>query len=163
MTNKKFKFNFIDALIILVLIAAIAVLAYVFVFSDETDVKGEEHTLEYTVEFTSVNSTFADSIKEGQKVTFEEDRKIDLGTVTAYEYGKSVKTMYSNESGLEEYTLVKDDKLIDMVVTFRTKAELTEWGYCIDDEGYLAVNNSKDFIIGEFRGVGICTAVNVID
>ena len=162
MTSKKFKFNIIDALIILILIAAVAVLAYVFVFSDDTDVKGEEHTIEYTIEFTSVNGTFADDIKEGQSVTLETDRKINLGTVTAYEYGKCVKPMYNNETESEEYSVVKDN-LIDMVVTFLAKAELDEWGYCIDDETYIAVNNSMDYIVGEFRCIGMCTAVKVID
>ena len=37
MTGKKFKFNVIDALIVLILIAAVAVLAYVFVFSDDSE------------------------------------------------------------------------------------------------------------------------------
>lgn len=159
--KKKFKFNIIDAIIVLVLIAAVAVLAYVFVFSDESDVKGEECTVRYTVEFTSINDDFAEAIKEKDRVTFETDRKLDLGRVVSVDYGNSVKTGFNNVTGEEEYTAVEG--LIDIVVTFEVTAEKTEWGYCIDDEAYITVNNSNEFIIGSFRGVGICTAVEVID
>lgn len=162
MTAKKFKFNVIDAIIILVLVAAIAVLAYVFVFSDESDVKGDVHTVEYVIEVTSLNEIFRDAVSTGDKVTFETDREIFLGTVTAPpEVRTSMKTNYDNESGEEVYSAAQG--LIDMTITFRATVEETEWGYCIDDKAYITVNNSNDFIIGDLRCVGICTEVTVID
>ena len=162
MSEKKFRFNIIDAVIVLVLIAAVAVLGYVFIISDDTEVKGETHTVEYVIEVTSLNSMFADSVVEGDHVTFENNRDLDLGTVSAPPQVKtSIKTGFDAEK--EEEVYAEAEGLIDMIITFRATTVETEWGYCIDDEAYIAVNNSNDFIIGDLRCVGVCTDVTVID
>ncbi|MBR6807107.1 MAG: DUF4330 family protein [Clostridia bacterium] len=165
MTAKKFRFNIIDAIILLVLIAAIGVLAYIFVISDDSEVEGEPHTVEYTIIVTSVNGKFKDSITEGSRVSLESNRKLDLGKVVKYEYGGSVKTEFNKKPGEEaaEVYSVIEDELIDMVITFRADTKKTEWGYCIDDEAYINVNNSFEFVVGDFRCVGVCSGVNVLD
>ncbi len=163
MSEKKFKFNIIDAVIIFVLIAAIAVLAYVFVFSDDSEVKGDVHTVEYVIEVSSLNGElFHNAVAEGDFVTLDGDREIELGQVTTAPLVRtSIKTEFDNETGKEVYT--EAPGLIDMTITFRATTVETEWGYCIDDKAYITVNNSNEFIIGDLRCVGICTAVTVID
>jgi len=166
MAAKKFRFNIIDAVILLVLVAAIAVLGYIFVFSDNSEVEGEPHTVEYTILVTSINGKFKDSIKEGSRVSLESNRKLNLGEVVDYQYGGSVKTEFNKKIGeeaAEVYSVMDEDLLLDMVITFRADTKKTEWGYCIDDEAYLHVNNSMEFVIGDFRCVGVCTGVKVID
>ena len=163
MSEKKFKFNIIDAVIILVLVAAIAVLAYVFVFSDDSEVNGDVHTVEYVVEVSSLNrELFHNAVKEGDLVTFDADREVVLGHVTTAPLERtSIKTEYDNETGKEVYT--EAPGLIDMTITFQATAVETEWGYCIDDEAYITVNNTNEFIIGELRCVALCTEVTVLD
>ena len=161
MTGKKFRFNIIDALILLILLAAGAVLAYVFVLSDTTLVKGENHTVEYVVEVTSVNEIFKDSVKEGDKVTLASDRKKELGEISKKpESYASVKTGFNNETGEEEYSF--GDGLVDMVITFRGETEKTEWGYSNDDV-YILVNDSIELIFGDFKGTATCIEVTVLD
>ena len=162
MSEKKFRFNIIDAVIVLVLVAAVAVLGYVFILSDDTEVKGETHTVEYVIEVTSLNSMFTDAVSEGDRVTLEKDRELDLGVVSVPpEVRDSIKTGFDAEKEEEVYS--KAEGLIDMLITFRAPAVETEWGYCIADEVYITVNNSNEFIIGDLRCVGVCTELTVID
>ena len=89
-------------------------------------------------------------------------RDLDLGVVSAPpEVKTSIKTGFDAEK--EEEVYAEAEGLIDMIITFRATAVETEWGYCIDDEAYITVNNSNDFIIGDLRCVGVCTNVTVID
>ena len=162
MTAKKFRFNIIDAIILLVLIAAVAILAYIFVFSDDSEIEGEPHTVEYTVIVQSVNGKFKDSIKEGDRVSLESNRKLNLGEVVSYEYGASVKTEF-NKTTEKEFYPITSEELIDMKITFRADTIKTEWGYCVDGEAYLPVNSSHEFVIGDFRCVAVCSGVKTID
>lgn len=162
MSGRKFRFNIIDAVIVVILAIAVAVLAYVFIFSDDSEIEGEEHTVEYVIHVTSVNEMFKDAVSQGDRVTFERNRKLDLGTVSAPpEVLPAVRVSYDNETGKEVYPEVEG--LVDMIITFRAPTILTEWGYCIDEEAYITVNNSNEFVIGDFLCVGVCTEVNVID
>ncbi len=163
MAGKKNKFNIIDALIIIVLAIAVAVLAYVFVISDHLSEKGETHTIEYVIEATSLNEIFRDSVSQGDKVFIEtSSMPLEIGVVTAQpEVTQNYKTYYDNETGEEVYTPA--ESLINIKITFRATAEKTEWGYCIDDSAYITVNNSNVFLIGDLQCAAVCTGLTVID
>lgn len=165
MAAKKIRFNIIDAIILLVLVAAIGVLTSVFVFSEGSEIEGDPHTVNYTVIVTSVDKKFEKAIPNGARVSLESNRKLDLGRVIDVQTGGSVKTEFNKKTGDEaaEVYSVIEDELIDMVITFSADTKKTEWGYCIDDETYINVNDSFEFIIGNFRCVGVCSGLKVID
>lgn len=161
MAEKKFRFNIIDALILLILIAAAGVLAYVFVLSDsELEIK-EMHTVEYVVEATSVNETFRNAISEGDRVTLASNRKREFGNVSAQpEINQSIKTSYDEINNVEVYSLAEG--LVDMTITFRGSAEKDEWGYSLDGS-HLTVNDSFDLIFGDTKLTVTCIKMTVLD
>ncbi len=162
MTERKFKLNFIDILILIVLAVAVGVLGYIFVFSDTTVVEGEKHTIEYVVEINSVNAeAFKDAVNVGDVVTLEEKRSTVLGTVTGVEKRDCYKAGYSNSEKKEVYT--KDDDRIDIIVTFTAEAELDKWGYCVADETHLPVNTTIRLIIGNLSGSATVIKNTVLD
>jgi len=163
MTDKKFRLNIIDVLILLVLVVAVAVLGYIFVLSDDTVVEGEHHTVEYVVEVTSINkNAFLNSVSEGDIVTLEDNRNKVIGTVSKpVQYLDCYKTSYSDSEEKEVYTIAED--LIDLVITFTADAEHDEWGYCIADSVYIPVNTSINLIIGDFRCTAFCIKNTVLD
>ncbi len=165
MAAKKVRFNIIDAIILLVLVAAVGVLMSIFVFSDDSEIEGEPHTVNYTIIVTSVDKKFEKAIPNDARVSLESNRKLDLGRVIDVQTGESVKTEFNKKTGEEaaEVYSVIEDELIDMVITFSAHTKKTEWGYCIDDETYINVNDSFEFVIGNFRCVGVCSGLKVID
>ena len=163
MTDRKFRFNVIDVLILLVLIVAIGVLAYIFVISDNTEAEGEKHTVEYVVEISNINAeVFSGTLSEGDVVTTDDGKKTVLGVVSKppQEY-QNYKASYSNSEGKEVYSPAEN--LIDIMVTFTADTVKNEWGYCIGDSVYLPVNTSLNLVIGDFRCTVYCVEVKVID
>lgn len=163
MTGKKFRFNVIDVLILLVLVVAIGVLSYIFVFSDDTVVEGEKHTVEYVVEIGPINAeVFSGTVSEGDIITLENDRNAVLGVVSKppQEY-PSYKAYYSNSQKKEVYTAAEGQ--FDMLVTFTADTIKDDWGYCINDKAYLPVNTSINILIGDFRCTAYCVEAKVID
>lgn len=161
MNEKKFRFNIIDVLILLILIVAAGVLAYVFILSDSDLEIKEQHNVEYVVEVTSVNEIFRNTVNEGDRVTLASNRKKELGSVSAQpEIAQTLKTSFDEKRGIEVYSPA--DGLIDMTITFRGTAEKTEWGYSLDGV-YICVNDTIDLIFGDTRLNVTCVRVNVLD
>ena len=87
MSKTKVRFNIMDALILLTVLAVVSVLLYVFVFSETDDgLTGDTdaYTLTYVVEVTKLRAEFADLVSPGTAV-IESAKKMPLGTVTAVE------------------------------------------------------------------------------
>ena len=163
MTDRKFRFNFIDALIIFVLIVAIAVLAYVFVISDDTVVKVRDtHTVEYVMIGTSINEAFKDSIHEGDQVVLSKDRTKYIGVVTTEpEVTPHYKEAFDYNTGKEVYS--EGDGLVDIIITFRAEADKDAWGYNICDN-YFLVNGSYSLSFGDVAiPAADCLEVRVLD
>ena len=87
MSKTKVRFNIMDALILLTVLAVIAVLLYVFVFSETNDgLTGETdaYKLTYVVEAVKLREEFAELVTPGTPV-IESAKKLPIGTVTAVE------------------------------------------------------------------------------
>ncbi|MCQ2456939.1 MAG: DUF4330 family protein [Clostridia bacterium] len=162
MTDRKFRFNVIDALIIIVLIVAIAILAYVFVISDDTEPITDTHTVEYVMIGTSLNDTFRDAIHEGDQVFSTKDRSKVLGVVCAEpEVSVNVKEAFDYNTGEEVYP--EGEGLIDVIITFRAEANKDAWGYNICDN-YFLVNGSYSLSFGDVAIPAVdCVEVTVLD
>ena len=161
MAEKKFRFNIVDVLILLILIAAAGVLAYVFILSDSDLEVKENHNIEYVVEVTSVNEIFRNTVNEGDRVTLASNRKKELGNVSAQpETVQALKTSFDETRGIEVYSPAEG--LIDMTITFKGTAEKTEWGYSLDGT-YINVNDTFDLIVGDTKLSVTCVRMTVLD
>ena len=83
MNKKRFRFNIIDALILIFLIAAAALLCYIFVFSDDTEAPKDIHTVEYVLVAERINKSFYDNdpIQNGDAV-YDGKKKNVIGYVS---------------------------------------------------------------------------------
>ena len=120
MTNKstgdgkteKFKFNVIDILIILIIIAVLSFIIYCIVLgNDLSDIGAKNAEAEYSVVISRVDISYKDSISVGDMVTNAENGNA-MGVVSAVSY------TYSSDG---EHTY--DDK-VDIKVTIVCNAKL---------------------------------------
>ena len=83
MKEKKFKFNIIDLLIVLVIIAAVVFVGMRFLGGNDNDL-GETHKVRMTFYANDAPAFLADRVSIGEAVT-DFDKSSSLGTVTVYE------------------------------------------------------------------------------
>lgn len=89
MTKKKFKFNIIDAIVIVVILALLAFGAYkLFIAPNKSDAN-ETVTYRVTYFCDEVPEFAINALQVGAPIT-DEDAKLNLGTVTAFQAGESV-------------------------------------------------------------------------
>lgn len=157
----KFRFNIIDALLILVILAAAVLLVWIF-SSSNLNLFGssEKVEIEYTVELRQIRDEFrGDSFfTEGDPVT---------DTVTLYDIGELISVSYSNAI----YTGVNDNgelvvsdypNHINITLTIRAEADVSDDEYSLG--GYkIAVGKAVSLRIPDFTGEGYCTSITETD
>ena len=120
MRKVKMKFNIMDVLILLGILAVAAVLLYVFVLSEDTPVdslSGSAATkVTYVVEITGVDDMYADKISVGETL-IDSSKKVNIGTITAVESQPYVHLGKNLTNGTMELTT--DGDLFKVVLTFR--------------------------------------------
>ncbi len=157
----KFRFNFIDAILIAVIIGAAVFLAYIF--SSSSLNMGDENSsaeIEYTVELSKVRDEFRGEsfIKNGDGVT---------DSVTLYAIGEVSDVAYSdymNKGYAADGSIVysKYPNHMTVTVTIRAKADLSDGTYSIG--GYtMAVGKKVSLRVPNFTGEGYCTAIREIN
>ena len=160
MEKKKFRFNIIDIFILLIILAAIALLAYVFIFSDKTVENYENHEVECVVEISRINELFYDKFNKDDPVINVNNNK-QFGKVTETpEKKQSITSAFDETEGVEIYPAVEG--AFDYIVTFVGTAEKTEWGYRFADM-YIAVNDTVTLQIGDMQCSATCIKMNVLD
>lgn len=98
-TVKKGKFNLIDFLLIVIILAVIASLVYVFLpYSFVKNITADE-TLEiqYTLELTGIDEEYLESIKEND-IVLDSVSKSNIGTVAAVDYSIQYTELVYNET-----------------------------------------------------------------
>lgn len=162
MEKKKFRFNIIDAIILFVILAAIALLVYVFVISDKTVEEYPKCQIECVIEVTRINENLANEaqIGEGKNVFNPVNNKLIGKVISEPEIKNTITTSFDEETGQEIYPEVEGLK--DIYFTLRLDAEKTEWGFAAGDL-YFDVNDSVRFRVGDFECNGTCLDLKVID
>lgn len=121
MDKKKVKFTVIDALIIVVVLAALAVggikVLPMFTNSQETQ------KVECTVLISSAEKALADAMKVGDKVTMSLTEK-DGGIIKNIEVTPATKTVFDSISG--EYVAQKIENKCDISVTVEADAVVSD-------------------------------------
>lgn len=156
----KFRFNLIDALLIVTIIAAAGILIYIFM-SSEVDLFSDGNTvaIEYTVEIKQIRTEFRDLISIEDPVT---------DTVTQYPIGSVTDVAYSDTQytginrGTGELVFSNYPERMNIVVTIHATAEASSDGYIVN--GYrVSVGKNIALRVPSFIGEGYCTTITEID
>ncbi|MBO7310250.1 MAG: DUF4330 domain-containing protein [Clostridia bacterium] len=129
----KGKFNFIDFLLVLIVLAIIAALVYVFLPSSHIKRVTSDKTLDmqYTIEILGVDEQYISNIVENDTV-IDSVTKSNIGTVTAVDYSMQYTELaYDEESSTGVLTPIAGK--YNVVVTISATAEYEEGtGYTVN-------------------------------
>ena len=168
--KKKVRFNFIDLILIILAIALIAALVYIFspVSWIKNMLLNHERTIQYTVEFQNVDEAFLDFIKEND-VVGDSVTKGTIGTVTAVDYSgkyseyKLVEVQQEIDGQVvTEYVgkMVEYPDKYNIIVTITVVADYTEnEGYFVDSTR-IAVGEKLSLKFPNYIGSGYCIGLN---
>ena len=145
---KKIKFNIVDAIILLVILAVVAFVGIKF-FGKSDNVAAEPKTYSVSFYCEEVPAFAADIVKVGDSVE-DETKKVLLGTITAVEVGDAA--VYSADA---EGKIVKSAKEGYKSVLITSSVEATEFEHgIIADSIKYAVGHSVTLYAGNAKMVG---------
>ena len=153
----KKRFNIADIVILLIIIAIIALFAYVIVSSYGQDLFEPKYSVEYTVKLTEVRKDFADNLGQGDMM---------VETTTLSEIGKVVKVDTTpcifTATDSTGKTVTSDNPLyMDMVITVSAEATLPDGIYTVN--GFrLTAGKNVTFRVPDFTGSGVCTGIKEV-
>ena len=154
--KKKISFNLIDVALIVIALAAIAVLVFVFNSKDIVKPSGKEKVkIEYTVTLSPVREEYINLIKVGDKVvnTTVMEYCGEVVTVTNSDYYYVGINSETGESVSTQYPGMKT-----IVVKIRATAIKTSYGYSVD--GFdIVIGENVSIRVPDFTGTGKCTSV----
>ena len=158
MNNRKLRFNAIDVIILLLIIAVVYVILNIFVFSDsKNDTSAVNYkTIQYVVEINNIDERFADSVKSGQTVQDAIEKK-NIGTVVGVQSTQYKKNSFNYEELREVVSNVENK--ISMKITIEAEAVDTEYAYTVNG-CEIRVGQQYSLILPDMYGVGYCIDLN---
>lgn len=156
MSKRKLRFNAIDALIILVIAAAVFVLLYVFVFSgrgNQTAAEVNYTTIQYVVELQDIDERLESVVKEGQAVEDAVERK-KIGKVCGVQSEPYNKVIFNYNTGEEAKASVEGR--ITLKITIEAQAVETDRAFTVDG-CEIRVGQQYSLILPGLYGYGYCT------
>ena len=147
-TQKKHKFNIIDVLIILVVLA-IAVVMYYYVSARNTVASALEVDVQYTVELKQIHRDYIDKIKIGDNVV-ETVRDQQIGKVVDVDLtpaGSVVIDGHTGESYVSYYPPINDADETELEYEYYNVRVTIEDTFKKSDTGY--VKNAFTLNVGE--------------
>ncbi len=155
-TLKKRKFNAIDAVILLVLVAAVCVAVFLFSSEDvEMPLNNDKVQIEYVVEIKTLSDDIAAVFNIGDRMV-DSVQKYNLGEIIAVEYDNAVyygKDIVNGKSTAYDYP---DHKKVTL--TILADATLDGNGRYLIDGGYDISTGTTVYIrLPGFNGMGYCT------
>ncbi|MBQ8509161.1 MAG: DUF4330 family protein [Clostridia bacterium] len=158
-TQKKHKFNVIDAVILVVICAVVAAAAFLL---GSRNAQSEQNsvTLEYIVEFRTIRDEFVDNINVGVKLV-DASKKYSLGDVVAVTSKTATFIGTDFTSGQLVYGDYPDHS--DVQITVRSNAVINDSGRYVIDGGYeMSVGATVYARMPDYTGTGYCTQIKEI-
>ncbi len=158
MKNRKIRFNAIDALIILVIVAAVYLVLNIFVFSDGVSGsdKKDYKNITYIIELNNLLEQFTDAIKEGDVVT-ESVKSRDIGTVTGVQVSDYKKLNFDYEENRLIVAPVPDKYTLTLTIT--AKVEETDDAFKTESGEIIRVGYQYGLEFPGMYAVGYCIAI----
>lgn len=157
MERTKHRFNFIDVIIILVLLITAALLIKIFIIDDTSDVQAKKATIQYVVCTDALSEELSDNVSVGDTV-YDFSSGKEIGKVTACDIRNATHTGTS-QSGAPVVSEIVGSKLL--YITVEAAATVYEDGYSVGTVG-VSVGNEMCFMLPKLYCTGMCISVEVI-
>ena len=157
-TKKRRRFNFIDVVLLIVIIAILAAIVYSYFSPYAKQLFSTTYEIEYTLQVKGVRREFNNKIKEGDTVVETETIK-DIGTVKSavYSASKFVSTDSNGRTVISDYP-----GMYDVTVVVRAKAEIPAGLYSVNS--YTVTAGKKiPFRVPDFIGEATCISVSEVE
>lgn len=154
----RFTFNFIDVLLLMVILAAVLVLVYIFA-SGNSLTADPTVTIEYQVLINGIRNEFCGLVSVGDKV---------IDSVGLFEIGEVVDVSYTpymypmTDSATGTISLVEYPEHSDMTLTIRAEAT-TDTGYYYINGYTVAVGVLVSVRTPNFVEQGYCTVISEVN
>ena len=155
------RFNFIDFLLILFVLAVVFVAVNIVSPMSVIDKlrSDTEHTIQYTVEFTGVSAEYIEKIKENDTV-IDAVSKQTMGSVTAVDNHTKYTVLEYNEA-TDSGVLVEYPDRYNIIVTISASGTYREGvGYRVNDRR-IAVGEKMALRFPDFVHEGYCIGLSV--
>jgi hypothetical protein len=159
-SRKPFRFNIIDALFLIVILAASAMLVYILFFRGaETAETPASTEVEYKVELRMVREELKGKINIGDKV-IDASKLYTIGEVTDVKYTNATYTGVNKAEGI----LVYSDYIgyINITVTVKASADTSSGNYMVDGVYKLNVGTYVSLRVPNFTGSGYCVSIKEV-
>lgn len=131
MAKRKFRFNAIDAIIILIVLAAVAVFGYVFM-SDKTteeDPPAEKVKIQYVLQTYETRERYVNNIAPSDILYEDETGKV-LGTVVSVTDEPAYFTGTDNKNSVQVISEIEGKR--NMFITVEAEAQPLKNGFSVD-------------------------------
>ena len=158
--KKKSRFNIIDLLIIIVIIAAVATVAVRLDLADKIVQATAEDSARVTITVFSIDQAAVGAVSEGDELVWEQYSFPSVDeSASRKEVANAVK--YNTvEDG--SYVKTTDPERYDLTLTVDTKGTFTEEGYMLGGKSYLAAGKTVTFHNGKTALTSLVISVNEI-
>lgn len=158
--RKPFRFNIIDALFLLVIIAASGALIYILFFRGTESPSASPRTdVEYKVELRMVREELKGKINIGDKV-IDASKLYSIGEVTDVKYTTSTYTGVNNAEGILVYSDYPG--YVNVTITVKASADTGSGSYMIDGVYKINVGTYVSLRVPDFTGSGYCVSVEEV-
>lgn len=133
----KLRFNIVDLVLIIAVLACIAGVYLRFHFSEEFGVNHVQNEYAVSFEVKNIRYTSVDAFPTGDNVYLQSSRKL-LGTIIGIDSTSPSQMIYTDYSGNVKQIYYPEDSRIDLTGRIAARGTLTERGFMLDGNTYLA-------------------------
>jgi hypothetical protein len=137
---KKFKFNWIDALVCLIIIAMAAGAVYKFTASGQTGNASAAEPIDYTILLTSARQGSVDAIKVGDTL-YDNDSGNAIGTIDSIDVEPAAAIISDSSNGTITMGTVEDK--YDLYIHVSASGSIGTGGYYVNGNYQLNVGSSR--------------------
>lgn len=156
MSNKKFKFNVVDVLVILVVVAAVAFVGKMFLFGGLGGGSASTYEVTYLCEEVPEFAAYIINVGDG---VLDEQKETDLGVVTKVEIDES-RTYTTTDEG--DVRCVPKPYYKSVAITTEVEAQDYDFGMIVDSSKY-GVGHSITIRVGNAKIFGRVSGIKKID
>ncbi len=156
MNKRKLRFNIIDIIIILIIVAAAFVLINVFAGNDKNiTAENNYKKIQYVIEIQDVEERFDGVVSKGDAVQDAIERK-NIGTVVGVQSSPYETVTFDYTTGTETVSSVEDR--VVLAITIEATAVSTDRAFTVDG-CEIRVGQQYSIMLPEFYGVGYCIKI----
>ena len=157
--RKKFHINFIDIILILIILLTAAILGYVILSPDIKKSSNDPVTIQYEVEIPHLREEWKNNVEIGDSF-IELTTQKRIGTVVDIRYSPEIFTGVNLPTGELVYTNYTD--YLTMIITVEAEAGYGEVGYDINGYG-IQIGPVIQFRVPGLCYEGACKSIDVIE